>query len=386
LIQSAAVNAARFDHTSAGVCRGLLIEESRTNVALYSNAIVVNQGWNSPITVTTSGTAPDGSSSYEISEITSSSQQIITNNGGTGSIAATSITSGTTYTGSIFLKKVTGSIDWVQISFAGAGFGTTQYANINISNGTIGNSSGGTARVEAYANGWYRVSWTAVATTTIATSNIILGFIQNTNGTARLPSYAGSPANKFLAAMAQFEVGSFATSYIPTVASSVVRSADVCSITGQPFLNMYNPLEGSLATSVIFNAPVTYGTGQLLVDINDTTTTNRLRYFRNATAGTAGFANNSAGNTNVSITSVSSIQSSVTQKYSAGFKLDDYAFYVNNSQIGTDNLGAMVVSPTTLTIGDASAGGARQYTNGTIAAIRYYKKRLPNAKLAQLTV
>jgi hypothetical protein len=85
------------------------------------------------------------------------------------------------------------------------------------------------------------------------------------------------------------------------------------------------------------------------------------------------------------ITSVSAVQPLVTNKYSAGFKLDDYAFYLNNAQIGTDNLGAMVVSPTTLTIGDASAGGVRQYTNGTISAIRYYRKRLPNAKLQALT-
>jgi hypothetical protein len=284
------------------------------------------------------------------------------------------------------LKKITGSIDWVQITHGGAGFGASQYANINISNGTIGNSSGGTARVEAYANGWYRVSWTCAATATALTNNVIVGGIQNTNGTTRLPSYAGSTANKFLAAMAQFEVGSFATSYIPTTTGSVVRSADVCSITGGDFTGFYNPVEGSLFTSAIFNAPVTYGAGQLLVDINDTTATNRLRYFRINPTATAGFANTSAGSQNVLITSVSSIQPSVTQKYSAGFKLNDYAFYINNSQIGTDNLGAMVASPTTLTIGDASAGVTRQYTNGTIAAIRYYRKRLPNAKLAQLTV
>jgi hypothetical protein len=67
--------------------------------------------------------------------------------------------------------------------------------------------------------------------------------------------------------------------------------------------------------------------------------------------------------------------------------LDDYAFYINNSQIGTDNLGAMPISVTTFTIGDASAAfSPRLYLNGTISAIRYYRKRLPNAKLQALTV
>jgi len=184
---------------------------------------------------------------------------------------------------------------------------------------------------------------------------------------------------------AQLEAGSFPTSYIPTTTASAIRSADVCSITGADFTSFYNPLEGSLFTSAIFNAPVAYTTGQILLDINDTTTTNRLRYFRNPTAGAPGFANTSAGSLNVSIGSALVLQPSVTQKYSAGFKLDDYAFYVNNVQIGTDNLGTMLVSPTTMTIGDASAGVARQYVNGTIAAIRYFRKRLSNAKLQTLT-
>ena len=387
LIQSAAINTPRFDHTSAGVCRGLLIEESRTNVALYSGAFVNNIGWTGTLTSTLSGTGPDGNSAYELAEITASGLQSIANTGGTGFTQATSVISGTTYTGSIFLKKITGSIDWVQITHGGSGFGTSQYANINISNGTIGNSSGGTARVEAYANGWYRVSWTCAATATILTNNVIVAGIQNTNGTTRLPSYAGSTANKLLAAMAQFEVGSFATSYIPTVASSVVRSADVCSITGANFTSFYNPVEGSLAASAIFNAPVANATSQAIVDINDTTTANRLRLFRTNSNGFGNLANTSNSTQNVTIASTVSSQPFITQKYASGFKLDDYAFYINNSQIGTDNLGAMPISVTTFTIGDASSGFTpRLYLNGTLAAIRYYRKRLPNAKLAQLTV
>jgi len=183
---------------------------------------------------------------------------------------------------------------------------------------------------------------------------------------------------------AQLEAGRFATSYIPTTTASVIRSADVCSISGSDFSGFYNSLEGSLFTSVIFNTPTSSATGQLVVDINDTTTTNRLRYFRNPTTGISGFANTSGSTTNVSLAGAV-LQPFVMQKFSAGFKLNDYAFYVNNSQAGVDNLGALLVSPTTLTIGDASAGAARQYLNGTISSLRYYKKRLPNEKLQALT-
>ena len=393
LIQSAGNDIARFDHDPVTLAsRGLLIEESRTNLSLRSGAIVFGAGWfidNS--TSTASGTGPDGNTSYRIAESTGTGTHFATNNGGTALLNATSVINGTVYTGSIFFKKVDGGVDWVQLTFGSSGFGTTQYTNFNIGNGTIGNSAGlasGTSPcIENHGNGWYRCSISVAATAnTSTTQNVIAGFIQNTNGTARLPSYTGSASNSFLAAMCQFEVGSFATSYIPTTTASVVRSADVCSISGAGFTGMWNATEGSLFTSAIFNAPVAYGTGQLLVDVNDTTAANRLRYFRNPTTGLSGFANTSSGSTNVSITSVSATQPSVTQKYSVGFKLDDYVFYVNNSQIGTDNLGAMIVSPTTMTIGDSSAGALRQYTNGTISAIRYYRKRLPNAKLQALTV
>jgi hypothetical protein len=389
LIQSAGTNVARFDHTAAGVCRGLLIEESRTNTALYSDALVNGTGWTSVGTTSVvDGVGPDGNNAYEIAETAGGTLHTFFNTGGTGSTQAASVTSGTTYTSSIFLKKISGSVDWVQVTLASVGFGTSQYANINLSNGTVGNSSGGTARVEAYANGWYRVSWSASATTTTSsTGTILVAGINNTNGTTRVPSYSGSTANKFLATMAQFETGSFATSYIPTVASSVVRSADVCSISGAEFTGMWNTLEGSLFTSAIFNAPITYGLGQRLVDVNDGTINNSLRYFRNSATGTAALVNTSANNTDVLITSASAIQSSTANKYSAGFKANDFVFYINNSQIGTDVVNAMPVSPTTFTIGDTNAAsGTRLYTNGTISAIRYYRKRLDNSKLASLTV
>jgi len=131
---------------------------------------------------------------------------------------------------------------------------------------------------------------------------------------------------------------------------------------------------------------VAYGTSQMLVDINDTTAANRLRCARNLSSGTSSFANTSGNSLNVAINGASALQPFIAQKYSAGFKLDDYVLYVNNSQAGIDNLGAMIVSPTTMTIGDTSAGVGRAQLNGTISAIRYYRKRLANSKLQALTV
>jgi len=394
LIQSAGTNVARFDHDPVTLaCKGLLIEESRTNASWYSGQLVIGTGWSAnatpSVTSIVDGLGPDGNNAYEVAEVANTGSHTLFNTGGTGTTGATSVVSGTTYTGSIFVKKVAGSVDWIQITFGGVGFGTVPYANFNIGNGTVGNSAGlssGTSpRIENYGNGWYRLSISVTASATVASNNVILAFIQNTNGTARIPAYLGSPSNSVLASLCQFETGSFPTSYIPTTTASVIRSADVCSISGSDFSGFYNPLEGSFATSQIFNAPISNAVGQLIIDINDTTATNRLRYFRNPTTGIAGFVNTSNSTVNVNLVGVTAIQPFVIQKYSAGFKLDDYAFYVNNSQLGIDNLGALLISPTTMTIGDASAGAARQYLNGTISSLRYYKKRLPNAKLQAIT-
>ena len=388
LIQSVGNNVARFDHDPLTLdCKGLLIEESRTNNSWYSGVIVNGTGWSTnESTSVVDGVGPDGNNAYTITETTLNSVHTVGNTGGSAGTGATSTVSGTIYTGSIFVKKVAGSIDWVQLTLGSAGFGAAQFANFNLSNGAIGNSLGATPRIENYGNGWYRCSISVTATaTSSAALNVILAFINNTNTTSRVPSYFGSTNNKVLSAMCQFETGSFPTSYIPTTTASVIRSADVCSISGSAFSGFYNPLEGSLATSQIFNTPISNAAGQFIIDINDTTATNRLRYFRNPTTGFSGFANTSNSTVNVALGGAPAIQPFVIQKYSAGFKLDDYAFYVNNSQLGIDNLGALLISPTTMTIGDASAGAARQYLNGTIYSLRYYKKRLPNEKLQALT-
>ncbi len=375
LIQSAGNNVARFDHDPVTLAsRGLLIEESRTNTFQRSEDFTQAIWTKTNVTVTgDNATSPDGNNTAD-------------------SIFETAINSGHriqygsaigagTYSASVYVKSVGGRN--VNLEFVSGGSGA--YANFNIQTATVTLSGAyGTgftfisASIINAGNNWFRIS--LVATTPVSTSQLLIQILDGNNN-----SYLGDVTKGVQLWGAQLESGSFSTSYIPTTTASVVRSADVCSISGAGFTGMWNALEGSLFTSAIFNAPVAYGSGQMLVDVNDTTTANRLRYFRSTPASAAALINTSGNNQNVLIVGSTALQPFVTQKYSVGFKLNDYALYANNSQIGTANLGAMIVSPTTLNIGDASAGSIRQYTNGTISAIRYYRKRLPNAKLQALT-
>ena len=371
LIQSAVTNTPRFDHDPVtGVCKGLLMEETRTNICTRSESII---SWVGSFTNNGSTTAPDGTSSGFLAGIGTVNCQ-------------TPITSSVTglYTSSVYLKR--NNTDWVRIQGVQGANVNTVNVWINLNSGTVGTvsiASGAptlfSAQIIPAGNDWYRCLITASYPATNYLNLNILSATADANTTRVAGSIYGVWGG-------QIEAGSFATSYIPTTTASVIRSADVCSISGSAFSGMWNALEGSLSTFAIFNAPVAHTTTQFLVDVNDGTTANRLRYYRLLTTGRPEFANTSGNSLNAQIIGSTALQPFVTQKYSAGFKLDDYAFYVNNTQIGTDNLGAMIVSPTTMTIGDASAGAARFHTNGTISSIRYYKKRLSNSKLQAITV
>jgi len=78
LIQSAAINTARFDHDPITLaCKGLLIEESRTNLALRSDDLA-NATWTQLQATITANTiaSPDGSTNADrLDEDTSATTQ-----------------------------------------------------------------------------------------------------------------------------------------------------------------------------------------------------------------------------------------------------------------------------------------------------------------------
>jgi hypothetical protein len=377
---SSARFAPRFDHDPlTNVSRGLLIEDSRTNLCRYSGRLVIGVGWGaSGTTSVEDGIGPDGDVAYQITETSGGAViHTILNTGGTGSLQVASITSGVVYTGSIFLKKVTGSVDWVQVTFASAGFGVSQYVNINLSNGTIGNSSGGTAKVESYANGWYRVSWTCTATTTTTTSGTILvAGIQNTNGTTRAPSYVGTTDNKFLAAAAQFEVNSFATSYIPTTTTSVVRGVDVCTISGSDFSQFYNGNEGTIVSeaaatglSTADNAIYSFTSGLS----NIIRVYNRAAQLQRLSAGVSGSG---------ILTPPSNYNTSgVFYRAALSCNVGGIDYVIDGSQIPDTSTTSSVSSADTLTFSNISFSRS----NNIIKSFRYYRRGLPVPKLQALT-
>lgn len=382
LIQSAGNNVARFDHDPVTLaCKGLLIEESRTNASLYSGAIIVNTGWaGSEITSVVDGTGPDGNNAYTITETSATAIHTIANTGGLVGIGATSVVSGTVYTGSIFIKKATGSVDWIQLTLGSGGFGTSQYANFNINTGAVGNSaglaSGTTPRIENYGNGWYRCSISVAATaTTLVSLNTVLAFINNNNnGTTRAPSYAGNIANKVLVNLCQFETGSFPTSYIPTTTASVIRSADVCSISGSDFSGFYNQTAGTaLVKTIGGDSVISRDLFRFSGRIAPIDSISISGYSRFLAAEVSIVTDNSQ-----QLVHFSSFSRGL-ERLSLAYAQNSAAYCRNGTITATDNSVTTSSSITQLSLGE-------QGINGCITSFRYYKKRLPNAKLQALTV
>jgi len=358
LIQSAAVNAARFDHDPVTLaCKGLLIEESRTNLILRSENFA-NASWTKSggSISSVANVAPDGNANSELfsEDGTTGAHRVFQSFAGT---------IGTAYTLSVFLKfngRAEASLENRSIT-------GNPFAVFNIQNGTVGLVSAGlTAAIQAYPNGWYRCSITGTAT--LAGGNFLIA------GYSVTGVYIGLNGPAFYIYGAQVEACAFPTSYITTVASSVVRSADVCSITGDDFTSFYNQSDGTMLTNAF-----TPASGDRTVLAADDNTTNEMIRLR--TEGTNPFFKVTDGGSELVAIDAGTVSANTSFKLIGAYKLNDFASSINGGAAVTDTSG------TTPTV-DRMRIGAGQGGNtmcGCVASLRYYKKRLPNAKLAQLT-
>jgi hypothetical protein len=322
-------------------------------------------------TVAGSQTSPSGNSSADV----------ITASVGAGRHIVFREFTGTAvpYTFSLFLKKGTNSFAQLQLTQSGASNNFAIIVDLDTGLVTDTRSVGATSpssSVIALSNGWYRVS---ITLTLSAAQWFVLVALSN----ASVPSYDANNNPSFIALGtetifawgAQLEAGSFPTSYIPTTTASVVRSADVCSITGSDFTGFYNQSEGTLFANIQSTGsgdrrPVAFDIGNNSQFYNFYATSALSRYAQ---------ASGSLG----SFTMAGTVPSTPLL-YAGTLKHGDYSLALNGSIVGSSavSLGATF---TTLRIG-AGGGGGGQFLCGHLASIRYYKKRLSNAKLVTITV
>jgi hypothetical protein len=142
---------------------------------------------------------------------------------------------------------------------------------------------------------------------------------------------------------------------------------------------MYNTTEGTFfATASTFSPNTNI---RRIVFATDGAITNRAGLLFNSVGLPTTFVASSGGSLSALIAvTVASITSPV--KIAGAYKLDDFAISANESAVTTDTSGLVGVGINRLNIGSQND---TEPLNGHIASIRYFKKRLPNAKLQALT-
>ena len=370
LIQTAIANQARFDHDPVTLaCKGLLIEESRTNLLLRSEEFD-NVYWSVTRAAISADqtTSPTGATTAD-KLITDSS---VVNNHRIDRASIT-LALNTAYTISVFAKASEYSgfaigvdagspVLGVQFSLSGSGSVTAQLA-------------GYTGTIQNFGNGWFRCTATFTSSAVFSTHRVYMYLGQN--GTTF--TYTGDGTSGIFLWGAQLEAGSLPTSYIPTTTASVVRSADVCSITGSDFTNIYNNSAGTLLSEVMIANLIGDNRGIAQIDsgVND----NIIRHSYTFSVG--GF--NTVLRSSLDATTVLSVvagTASTIQKRITAYEGTSFASATNGGTVATATR-TFPVGLNALRIGNIVGGSF--YLNGHIAAIRFYKKRLANAKLQTLT-
>jgi hypothetical protein len=370
LVEIVNANLPRFDYDpSTLAAKGLLIEEARTNSLTYSqefNNVIWLQ--NNVLVTQNTATAPDGTLTADlVSEVAVPTSHLWTQ--------SISYTSGVSYTFSVYMKKGSGATapDWMQLTFGSAAFGASQYANFNLATGAVGTVLGGTATIQNAGSGWYRLSFTATATAT-ATTPAALAFINNTNASARLPTYTGATTSDVLVWGAQVEAGAFATSYIPTTTTSLTRNPDLVSMTGTNFSDWFNASEGTFA----FEGAVYVDQGATTVDFLQASNSVSNAISIDLAMFGAAFPFFSVANTTTQANlGLGTLTLNTVFKMVGAYKLNSFVGSKDGGTVQTDNSGTIPSGIIQLGIGNRLSG---PYMNGWARKIAYWPQRLINAE------
>jgi hypothetical protein len=351
---------------------GLLIEEQRANLILQSEDFSTT--WTATATNVTTNTiiAPDGN-------LTGDKVFVDTANAWHRVVQNISVTSGTTYTLSVYAKKA--EQEYIQLHFQ-----STQFGDSNSGNGAVFNLSTGAisaqgasllaASITNVGNGWYRCSITKAATSTGTTGIPITLVNQATFSTA---GYTGDGYSGIYIWGAQLESSSFSTSYIPTVASQVTRAADAASMTGTNFSSWSNAAEGTFFAQ-FRPAAADFGGNKNIFLASDGTTSNfvGLRYPSTGTQTALASTTSAVVQANVAN---GAIVAGTSYKLAGAYKANDFAASRDAGTVGTDTSGTIPVV-TQAEIGMlAGIGVGSQH----IAKLVYYPRRLANSELRAIT-
>ena len=273
-----------------------------------------------------------------------------------------------TFTGvetfSAFVKK--SSSDFVRF-YAG---GNSVY--FNILNGTIETISGSVEdkSITDFGNGWFRISITVNSTSSSSVRIYPASSGSSTSGLNSLFVYG-----------TQLEVGSYATSYIPSLSgSATTRLADVCNNSGsaQDFNSEEGVLyiEAKVKTDTIFAANC--------IAISDGTDANRLSIIMYGNINSIRASMNVGGVSQFDFNLPSGYIQEQYYKIAVSYKVNDCKIFINGTKISTDT-SATMPSLGTFDRLNLDLGQGLYDFYGKVKDIKLYNTALTDEFLAALT-
>ena len=344
-------------------CKGLLVEEQRVNLLLYSEDFT-NGAWTpSNFTVSGNTTAPSGTSTADLVYPTASGDYCYAyqspNQTGLSSISVYAKASGKNVVWAYLKSAAEGGVAYFDLSDQ-----TTQVV--------AGSVSTFTATISPVGNGWYRLIATASAS---FTGVYPAGFgISDAKGSQSITKSGTSGVYLWGAQLDSVSGGNapFATSYIPTGAATATRNADVASVSTQAF--PYSQTEGTWVANfqTIFTGAAPLSAWIVGADNSNSkrimympATDDRVRSFDGSTEIIA------TGDATGAIT-----------KSAAAFGQTDRALVTNGGTVATGAVAAGYGTASVATLGSSNSLSA---LNGHIRQITYLPRRISNIELQTRT-
>jgi hypothetical protein len=325
-------NLPRLDYSGGATCPSLLLEPQRTNSASQSEDF---NGWPTKVNVTTTANyavSPDG--------YTNADRLVFTSNGYMYPSSGVTQTNGVVYTLSCYAKR--------------NGSGTQSIGFFKDGSGVVDNAW-------TLTSNWQRFTYTYTA------------------GNASLAGIGGISGADVSVYGFQFEIGAYATSYIPTLSAAVTRGADACSKTG------ISSLLPSTEGTVFIDADINFDNSNFTIlgstYVNGATMfTNSVYFYINNNKIDGQIWNTPAF---TGWTGLSPSLANGRHKFAISWKASDFVYYIDGNLIASSTAySAVPTGMNRLDIGDYYGSYG---TNNKYNQLLIFKTRLSNADLATLT-
>jgi len=361
LIESVANGVSRLNYPMIdGVVKGCphhILEPQRTNLITYSEDF--SQWASNGGTVTSNQTiSPSGTlNADKLSAFPNNGQHRL-------DFASSNVAGETTF--SFFAKSVEYNSVWARIGLSTVFF--------DLENGeSQNNTSATTSSTEYYGNGWYR----CIMTKEISSANEICR-INLTQSYKDSSIFIGDGTSGIYIYGAQFEQGSYPTSYIPTNGSTVTRSAETA--TGSGDAATFNDSEGVL----MFEARTKDDGANKFITLSDGSDDNRITiYFYTSINDDIRFQIRS-NNINQPITP-NPIGYNIDEfnKIAIKYKQNDVSAYINGFLV-LSNIGNLDTPLNLSRLAFDDGGGANPFYGNT-KQLQYFDTTLNDNELETLT-